>query len=91
MDIDIVTTAINAMSYEERGEFLRKGLCFYCKQPGHISRNCPEKEKLYQNQQNNNRAPLNETTTKHSLRATTTHSEMYMIRSRKLDHATSTK
>jgi len=57
MDIDVVTTAINAMSYEERGEFLRKELCFYCKQPGHVSRNCPEKKKLYQNQQNNNHAP----------------------------------
>lgn len=51
MDIDTVTTTINAMSYEERGEYLRKGLCFNCKQPRHISQDCPKK-KFYQNQNN---------------------------------------
>jgi len=34
MDIDVITTAINAITYEERGEYLKKGLCFNCKQPG---------------------------------------------------------
>ena len=43
MDIDLIDTAISAMSYEERGEFLKKGLCFNCKQQGHISRDCPKK------------------------------------------------
>ena len=43
MDIDFIDTTINAMSYEERGEFLKKGLCFNCKQQGHISRDCPKK------------------------------------------------
>jgi len=43
MDIDIVTTTINAMTYKERGEYLKKGLCFNCKQPGHLSRDCPKK------------------------------------------------
>ena len=33
MDIDMITMALNAMSYEERGNYLHNGLCFYCKQP----------------------------------------------------------
>jgi hypothetical protein len=44
MDIDFIGTTINAMSYEERNEFPKKGLCFNCKQPGHISRDCPKKD-----------------------------------------------
>jgi len=43
MDIDVITTTINAMTYEERGKYLKKGLCFNCKQPGHLSRDCPKK------------------------------------------------
>ena len=43
MDIDYIEMAISAMTYKERGEFLKKGLCFNCKQPGHISRDCPKK------------------------------------------------
>ena len=42
MDIDVVTT-INAMTYEEQGEYLKKGLCFNCKQPRHLSHDCPKK------------------------------------------------
>jgi len=37
MDIDVVTTTINAMTYEERGEYLKKGLRFKCGQPGHVA------------------------------------------------------
>ena len=36
MDVDAMTT-------QERENIMRKGLCFGCKQPGHISRNCPKK------------------------------------------------
>jgi len=43
MDINVVTTTINAMTYKEQGEYLKKGLCFNCKQPGHLSRDCPKK------------------------------------------------
>ena len=59
MDINVITMALNAMSYEERGEYLKKGLCFNCKQPRHVSRDCPKpKNNGYNctfNQQNNNR------------------------------------
>ena len=44
MDVDTVTRSINAMTAEERTEFMRKGLCFRCKKSGHISRDCPEKK-----------------------------------------------
>ena len=49
------------MSYEEQGKYLKKGLCFNCKQPGHVSRDCPKpKNNGYSNnrtfnQQNDNR------------------------------------
>jgi len=31
------------MTYEERGKYLKKELCFNCKQPGHLSHDCPKK------------------------------------------------
>lgn len=31
------------MSYEERGDLMRKGACFRCKRIGHLSRDCPQK------------------------------------------------
>ena len=61
MDVDVITMALNAMSYKERGEYLKKGLCFNCKQPEHVSCNCPKpKNTGYSNnrtfnQQNDNR------------------------------------
>ena len=38
MDVDFMTT-------EERNILMRKGACFTCKMPGHISRSCPHKKK----------------------------------------------
>ena len=38
MDIDVLTA-------EERSELMRKGACFRCKAQGHLSRDCPNKEK----------------------------------------------
>ena len=43
MDVNVITMALNAMSYEEQGNYLCNGLCFYCKQPGHVSHKCPKK------------------------------------------------
>jgi hypothetical protein len=43
MDIDTITTALNAMTIEERERFMKEGLCFRCRKPGHISKDCPLK------------------------------------------------
>jgi Zinc knuckle len=34
---------IDAMTADEREKMMKTGLCFGCKKPGHISRNCPDK------------------------------------------------
>ena len=44
MDVDVVATTLNAMTTEEKEKFLREGLCFRCRKPGHISRDCPLKK-----------------------------------------------
>ena len=36
MDVDAMTT-------QERDDIMRKGLCFLCREPGHISKFCPKK------------------------------------------------
>ena len=38
MDVDILTA-------EEQSDLMRKGACFRCKAQGHLSRDCPNKEK----------------------------------------------
>ena len=40
MDVDVFKT----MTEEEKKELMRKGLCFWCKKEGHLSRDCPEKK-----------------------------------------------
>jgi Zinc knuckle len=42
MDVDNV--AMNALTMEEKADCLKKGLCFFCKKSGHMSRNCPKKQ-----------------------------------------------
>lgn len=36
---------VDAMTMEERDEMMKAGLCFRCKKPGHVSRNCPNRNK----------------------------------------------
>jgi len=36
---------VDSMTIEERHDLMRKGACFFCKQPGHIATNCPKKKK----------------------------------------------
>ena len=44
MDIDVITCTYNTMTNEEQTELLKKGLCFRCKKPGHLSCDCPDKK-----------------------------------------------
>ena len=44
MDIDVITRTYNAMTPEERTELMKKGCCFRCKKPGHLSCDCPGKK-----------------------------------------------
>jgi hypothetical protein len=37
--------ATGGLSEEARSKLMRDGKCFYCKEPGHISLNCPKKKK----------------------------------------------
>jgi Zinc knuckle len=42
MDVDAITTR-NPLSEEEKKRLMAEGRCFFCKQQGHMSRNCPKK------------------------------------------------
>src|SRR4051794_23212021 len=41
--MDIGTAQRHGMTDEDREERLRKGLCFYCREHGHLANNCPKK------------------------------------------------
>jgi hypothetical protein len=49
MDVDAIE--INSLTKEEKDEYMKKGLCFYCKGTGHILRNCPKKKGWSQDNQ----------------------------------------
>ena len=36
---------VDALSVEKQAEMMKKGLCFNCGKPGHLSRDCEEKKK----------------------------------------------
>jgi Zinc knuckle len=42
MDVNAITTR-NPLSEEEKKRLMAEGRCFFCKQQGHMSRNCPKK------------------------------------------------
>jgi Zinc knuckle len=42
MDVDAISTQ-NPLSEEEKWWLMVEGRCFFCKQQGHMSRNCPKK------------------------------------------------
>ena len=37
---------VDAMSIEERNKLMKKGACFRCKKPGHLSKDCLTKNKI---------------------------------------------
>ena len=44
MDIDVITKVYKTMTDKERTKLMKKGLCFWCRKLGHLSRGCPEKK-----------------------------------------------
>jgi Retrotransposon gag protein/Zinc knuckle len=42
MDVDAISTR-HALGEEEKRKLMAEGRCFFCKQQGHMSRNCPKK------------------------------------------------
>ena len=42
---------VDAMSIEERNELMKKGACFRCKKMGHLSKDCPTRNKTTGNTQ----------------------------------------
>jgi hypothetical protein len=49
MDVDAIE--INSLTKDKRDEYMKKGLCFYCKGTGHVLCNCPKKKGQSQDNQ----------------------------------------
>jgi Zinc knuckle len=60
MDVDAITSQ-NSLSEEEKRRLMAEGRCFFCKQQGHMSRNCPKKSSRQ------NAAPTNPQPTRNAL------------------------
>jgi len=41
------TMDVDRMTVEERNDLMKKGACFFCKEPGHMATDCPKKKKNY--------------------------------------------
>jgi Zinc knuckle len=67
MDIDVTTTQSNRTPDPDHENLICEGCCFYCKEQGHLSRECPKKKK--QNTAGTTRARVTETS---EVTATTT-------------------
>ena len=50
MDVDVLTA-------EEQSDLMRKGACFRCKAQGHLSRDCPNKERKVELKKEEKRSP----------------------------------
>jgi hypothetical protein len=48
MDVD--TMEINSLTKDKKDEYMKKGLCFYCKGTSHVLHNCPKKKRGQDNQ-----------------------------------------
>ena len=48
---EVVPVSLNAvfkkLSQEERTKLMKEGRCFFCREVGHITKNCPKKSKIY--------------------------------------------
>jgi Zinc knuckle len=59
MDVDVTTT--NRTPDPDRERLIREGRCFYCKEQGHLSRECPVKKKRNANATGTTRTRVTET------------------------------
>jgi Zinc knuckle len=58
MDVDAISTR-NPLSEEEKKRLMAEGPCFFCKQQGHMSRNCPKKPNRLSTPPSNPQPPRN--------------------------------
>ena len=56
-DPNAMDTLIGALTEKERTALMKIGACFRCKKTGHLSRDCPDKNKTYGGQQVQTQAP----------------------------------
>jgi Zinc knuckle len=61
MDVDVTTTQSNRTPDPDREHLIHEGRCFYCKEQGHLSRECPVKKKRNANTTGTTRVRVTET------------------------------